>query len=189
MKIKITFALIIIALGVGAFWLFKVTGDSAPIPPPIEKFPISITMKISSPAFNFNEAIPSKYTCDGESISPPLQVSELPENTKSLALVVDDPDALSGTWIHWLVWNIDPQTTEIKENSVPQGAVQGTTSSGKTAYGPPCPPSGTHRYNFRIYALDSTLDLTPSANISDFYDAIKPHILNSAELMGVYSRE
>ena len=117
-------------------------------------------MKLASPAFAHNAIIPQKYTCQGKDISPPLTISEIPEGTVSLALITDDPDAPMGTWDHWLIWNIKP-TAEIKEDSAP--GTQGENSWGRNDYGGPCPPSGTHRYFFKLYALDSQLDLAKGA--------------------------
>jgi len=146
-------------------------------------------MKLISSAFKQGENIPSQYTCDGANVNPPLQISDLPANTQSLALIMDDPDAPIGTFIHWLVWNIDPQTTEIKENSVPSGATQGTTSFGHTGYGGPCPPSGSHHYFFKLYALDTMLDLTPNAGKDNLEQAMQNHILGHTELSGLYKRK
>ena len=146
-------------------------------------------MKITSPVFNQGEAIPSKYTCDGENMSPPLSIAEVPEGTVSLVLICDDPDAPGGDWVHWLVWNIEPGVGEIAENSVSSGAVEGTTSFGKTGYGGPCPPSGTHRYFFKIYALDTNLELDSSAEKAKLLEAMEGHVLGQGELMGRYSRE
>lgn len=146
-------------------------------------------MKISSPAFEANQIIPSKYTCDGENISPPLQITDIPANAKSLVLITDDPDAPAGTWTHWTVWNILPETKEIGENSAPIGAVEGVTSFGSKGYGGPCPPSGTHRYFFKLYALDKILDLPPSAKDSDIEKAMAGHILDKAEVVGLYKRQ
>ncbi|MBD3360547.1 YbhB/YbcL family Raf kinase inhibitor-like protein [Candidatus Peregrinibacteria bacterium] len=146
-------------------------------------------MEITSTAFNNNENIPSKYTCDGQDINPPLQISGTPENAKSLVLIVDDPDAPAGTWIHWTVWNIDPKIIEIPENSVPAGAVEGETSFENTGYGGPCPPSGTHRYFFKLYALDIMLDLDQNAKSDDIYQVMEGHTVDSAELIGLFSRE
>ena len=145
-------------------------------------------MKISSPAFEANQMIPPKYTCDGENINPPLQIADVPANTKSLILISDDPDAPMGTWVHWTMWNIPPETNEIGENSVPMGAVEGITSFGNKGYGGPCPPSGTHRYFFKLYALDAMLDLSQSAKASDIEKAMKSHILDNSELIGLYKR-
>jgi len=115
--------------------------------------------QITSPVFENNGFIPKKYTCDGVDINPQLLIANVPSETKSLALIVDDPDAPAGTWVHWVVWNISPQTHEIKENSVPNGANQGLNDFRKRSYGGPCPPSGTHRYFFKLYALDTILTL------------------------------
>jgi len=145
-------------------------------------------MKIESPAFKNNEMIPSKYTCDGENINPPLKISGIPENALSLALIVDDPDATAKTWVHWTLWNIDSKTVEIPENSVPKGAVQGITDFRVPGYGGPCPPSGAHRYFFKLYALDITLNLESSATVGNIEEAMKGHILGSAELIGLYKR-
>lgn len=145
-------------------------------------------MRISSPAFQHNQNIPSKYTCDGENINPPLQFSDIPGNAQSLVMISDDPDAPMGTWVHWTIWNIDPKTTEIAENSVPQGAIEGTTSFGETGYGGPCPPSGTHRYFFKLYALDTKLDLPTTTNAQDLKKSLQGHILAQAELIGLYKR-
>lgn len=146
-------------------------------------------MQIISPAFGHRERIPKKYTCDGEDINPPLTISDVPEGTKSLALIHDDPDALAGTWVHWTIWNIAPSTREIAERSVPEGAIEGAQSWERTGYGGPCPPSGTHRYFFKIYALDTVLDLTPNTDVKGLGAAMAGHILDTAELIGLYARQ
>jgi len=145
-------------------------------------------MKLTSPVFENNQYIPSKYTCDGEDINPPLEISEVPENARSLVLIVDDPDAPAGDWVHWTVWNISPETTNIAENSVPAGAVQGMTDFGQAGWGGPCPPSGTHHYQFKLYALDTQLDLDSSTKKSDLEKAMQGHILDQAMLVGLYQR-
>lgn len=145
-------------------------------------------MELTSPEFNNFDKIPSKYTCDGEDISPPLSFDKIPEGTKSLALILDDPDAVAGDWVHWLLWNIDPNQKTINENSVPQNTVQGTTSFGKPGYGGPCPPSGTHRYQFKLYALDTNLNLESQANKKDLENAMEGHILDQTTLVGLYQR-
>jgi Raf kinase inhibitor-like YbhB/YbcL family protein len=146
-------------------------------------------VKIESSAFKDNEFIPSKYTCDGVNISPPLRINEAPENAKSLVLIVDDPDAPIKTWVHWTIWNIDPMTSEIAEGSYPKGAVEGMTDFGRTSYGGPCPPSGTHRYFFKLYALDSVLNLISSATVKDIEKEMHGHILDKAQLIGLYKRK
>ena len=145
-------------------------------------------MKISSTAFAHNGQIPKKYTCDGSDINPPLKFEEAPANARSLALIVDDPDAPMGTWVHWVVWNIDPKSAEIKENSVPKGSMQGMNDFRKHNYGGPCPPSGTHRYFFKLYALDMTLNIGASAGKNALESAMKGHILGEAQLVGLYER-
>ncbi|MGC8981709.1 MAG: YbhB/YbcL family Raf kinase inhibitor-like protein [Minisyncoccia bacterium] len=146
-------------------------------------------MKIESPAFENNKEIPSKYTCDGEDINPPLKFSDIPEDAKSLVLIVDDPDAPFGIFTHWIVWNIDPKTTFIEENSVPEGAIVGRNDFGRNSYGGPCPPSGTHHYYFKIYALDTTLNLDKNSSKKDLEKAMKNHILEKGELVGIYKRK
>jgi len=144
-------------------------------------------MKITSSAFQEGGNIPSKFTCDGGDSSPPLQIAEIPSGAKSLALVVDDPDAPSGLFTHWIVWNISPQTNAIAEGSALKG-VQGTNDFGKSDYGGPCPPSGTHRYYFKIFALDRELDLPTGTKRSQLDAAIKGHVVAQGELMGRYSK-
>jgi Raf kinase inhibitor-like YbhB/YbcL family protein len=147
-----------------------------------------VQMKISSTAFEHNGQIPKKYTCDGSDVNPPLAFAEIPANTKSLALIVDDPDAPMGTWVHWVLWNIDPKTVEIEENSVPKGSMQGINDFRKHDYGGPCPPSGTHRYFFKLYALDMILGINANAAKPDLESSMKGHILATAELIGLYKR-
>lgn len=148
----------------------------------------NINMKLTSSAFEPNQKIPNQYTCDSENINPPLQIAEVPQNAKSLVLIMDDPDAPAGIWVHWTVWNIDPQTNEIPENSVPANAIEGVTSFGNTGYGGPCPPSGEHRYFFKLYALDKTLELSANTTKAQLEQAIQGHVLDSVELIGLYSR-
>ena len=148
-----------------------------------------IKMKLESPAFLNNQNIPAKYTCDGENISPPLKILDVPEGAKSLALIVDDPDASSGSWLHWMLWNISPTTTQIAEVSIPEGAVEGLTDFGKTGYGGPCPPSNTHRYFFKLFALDTMLELSDSAKLQELEQAMQEHIIEQAELIGFYARQ
>src|SRR5258708_14931542 len=145
-------------------------------------------MKITSSAFQEGGNIPLKFTCAGGDSSPPLRIAEIPSDAKTLALVVDDPDAPSGLFTHWIVWNISPQTNAIAEGSTPQG-VQGTNDFGKSGYGGPCPPSGTHRYYFKILALDRELDLPSGAKRGQLDAAMKGHVITQGELMGRYSRK
>jgi len=164
------------------------TNSPSLVQPASSQSPDRGSMQITSPAFNNSESIPATYTCDAENISPPLEFHDIPPETKSLTLVLDDPDAPSATWIHWLVWNIDPATTTMATGSPPPGTVQGTTSFGNTGYGGPCPPSGTHHYRFTLYALDQSIDL-PSGSTNDQLEiALKDHILATARLTSIYSR-
>lgn len=143
-------------------------------------------LTLSSTAFAAGGMIPSKYTCDGANINPPLDIQDIPDGAKSLALIVDDPDAPVGVWVHWVVWNI-PVTKFIKENIVP--GKEGLNDFRKRHYGGPCPPSGTHRYFFKIYALDTSLDLTDDSNKAGLEKAMGGHVLASGELIGLYKRQ
>lgn len=145
-------------------------------------------MKITSSAFQEGGNIPSKFTCDGGDTSPTLHIVDVPSGAKSLALVVDDPDAPGGLFTHWVVWNISPQTATVSEGSAPKG-VQGANDFGKSGYGGPCPPSGTHRYYFKIFALDRELNLPAGAKRGQLDAAMKGHVVAQGELMGRYSRK
>jgi Raf kinase inhibitor-like YbhB/YbcL family protein len=144
-------------------------------------------MKITSSAFQEGGNIPSRFTCDGSDTSPPLQITGIPSEAKSLVLIADDPDAPGGLFTHWLVWNIPPQTNSIAEGSAPKG-VQGTNDFGKSGYRGPCPPPGTHRYSFKIFALDRELDLHAGAKRSQLDAAMKGHAIAEGELVGRYAR-
>jgi len=143
-------------------------------------------MLVRSPAFENNKLIPVKYTCDGADVNPPLTIEGVPEETKTLVLIVDDPDAPMGTFDHWIVWNIPSTTRKIEENTVP--GTEGISSYRKHAYGGPCPPYGTHRYFFKVYALDARLDLKSNSTKKDVEKAMKGHILAEGELLGLYRR-
>lgn len=151
-------------------------------------------MRLLSDAFSANGTIPSRYTCDGDNLSPPLKWDDVPTETQSLALIVDDPDAPGGTFVHWVVYDISPNTREMAE-ATPAGqatlsgsAVQGKNDFGALGYGGPCPPNGTHRYFFKLYALDCTLGLPAESTKADVEAAIKGHILAQSELVGHYER-
>ena len=146
------------------------------------------TLTITSPVFKDNGNIPKQYTCDGKDVNPPLVIENIPRGAKSLALIVDDPDAPVDIWVHWVVWNMDPGTSEIKETSVPPGAIQGRNDFRKTSYGGPCPPSGTHRYFFKLYALDTVLTLGGNSTKHDLERAMQGHILGEAQTVGLYKR-
>ncbi len=150
-------------------------------------------IKIKSASFEEGGMIPSKYTCDGEDISPPLSWTPPPKGTKGLALICDDPDAPMGTWVHWLLFNLPPEVTGLSENIPPEkvlkiGAKQGRNDFGKIGYGGPCPPRGTHKYHFKLYALDSEIDLEPGATKDDLIKAMEGHILAETQLIGRYKR-
>ncbi|PIR07319.1 MAG: YbhB/YbcL family Raf kinase inhibitor-like protein [Candidatus Komeilibacteria bacterium CG11_big_fil_rev_8_21_14_0_20_36_20] len=149
-------------------------------------------MKITSPAFGNNQSIPRQYTCDGENINPPLEFLEVPVGTKSLVLIMEDPDVPKyiredGRWDHWLIWNIPPETKNITENSTPPGLV-GLNTSGRTDYVSPCPPDREHRYFFKLYALKTTLDLPAGSTKADLLAVMQAHIIDQAELIGLYQR-
>ena len=142
-------------------------------------------LSITSPAFQNNGTIPAKYTCDGDDVNPALSIEGIPGEAKSLVLIVDDPDAPMGTFVHWVVWNIPPKE-RIEEDSAP--GVEGVNDFGKRSYGGPCPPSGTHRYFFKIYALDAKLDLDTNSRKEDVERAMKGHMLARGEIVGLYRR-
>jgi len=143
-------------------------------------------MILTSQNFKHNEKIPIKFTGDGEDINPELEINNIPEDTKSLVLIMDDPDAPSGTWDHWIVFNINPKTKIILKNSIPENGVQGQNSWGENNYRGPNPPSRIHRYFFKMFALDTKLGLEKGANKQEIEVAIKDHILDKAELIGLY---
>ena len=190
-KWVIILILISLLIGIALWRYFSSQAPQKNIPQPItEQIGNHNTnsMKISSPAFKNNESIPAKFTCSGEGVNPKLDFIDVPTSTKSLALVVDDPDAPGGTFIHWLVWNISPSIASIKENSVPEGTIQGANSINSHSYVAPCPPSGTHRYQFRLYALDIILSLDSSSKISDLEKAIEGHVVERTKIIGLYKK-
>ena len=164
--------------------------EQAPPEPAGEK---TMDIELKSSAFEPGGMIPPKYTCDGENVSPPLSWQAPPEGTRSLALICDDPDAPMGTWVHWVLFNLPADTAQLTENiptsrELPGGARQGKNDFGKIGYGGPCPPSGTHRYFFKIYALDTPLQLQPGATKSQLLKAMEGHIIARGQLMGRYKR-
>ncbi|MDD5026594.1 MAG: YbhB/YbcL family Raf kinase inhibitor-like protein [Candidatus Peribacteraceae bacterium] len=147
-------------------------------------------MRILSEHFVTNGPIPADVTCDGKDRSPAFTFSKVPEDTKSLVLVSYDPDSPSGLWVHWLIYNIDPTVSEVKEGTVPDSGLQGVTGWGDTSYRGPCPPSGVHRYYFQLYALDTTLPLFDAPpDWATVKKALKGHILERAEIFGRYERK
>lgn len=150
-------------------------------------------INLKSPSFEEGETIPVRFTCDGEDISPELVWESIPTECRTLAIICDDPDAPMGTWVHWIIYNIPADLGGLEEgipsdDILPSGAVQGNNGWRRIGYGGPCPPGGTHRYFFKIYALDTTLDLGPGASKSQLTDAMEGHILAQGQLMGRYSR-
>lgn len=154
----------------------------------------NMSMTIKSPAFEEGEAIPRKYTCDGKDVSPPLEWANVPKETKALALICDDPDAPMGTFVHWVLYDLPVgSTTNLSENlpadeMLANGAKQGKNNFGKLGYRGPCPPGGTHRYYFKLYALDAETGLAPGAGKSELLEAMEGHVLAEGQLMGTYKR-
>lgn len=143
-------------------------------------------MKLGSPIFQNNDGFPPAHTCDGAGANPPLDIFAVPPRTKTLALVLRDPDAPGGIFIHWIVFNISPKIGRIEIDEVPRGARQGKTTNGRIGYVGPCPPSGTHRYIFTLYALDTELYLNDGVSIEQFNIAISGHVLATAQLLAKY---
>lgn len=153
-----------------------------------------MAFEIKSDAFKHESNIPSEYTCDGKNVSPALEWQNPPPETKSFALIADDPDAPMGTWVHWVLYDIPSAVNRLESGisgseTLPDGSKHGLTDFGRTGYGGPCPPSGRHRYYFRLYALDEMLNLPPKRKKADLLKAMEGHILAKAELMGYYQRK
>ncbi len=153
----------------------------------------AMELNIKSSAFEEGALIPEKYTCDGEDVSPPLSWTQPPKETKSMVLICDDPDAPMGTWVHWVLFGLSPDTLELAEGvshekEVLGGVKQGLNDFRRYGYGGPCPPGGTHRYFFKLYAVDTQVDLNAGATKNEILNAIKGHVLAEGELMGRYSR-
>jgi Raf kinase inhibitor-like YbhB/YbcL family protein len=153
-----------------------------------------MSMEIKSLAFGPEQDIPSKHTCDGSDTSPPLEWTGMPEGTHSLAIIADDPDAPMGTWVHWVLYDLPPETTFLPEgvpttDTLPRGGSQGRNDFGRIGYGGPCPPPGLpHRYFFKLYALDAKINLPPGVSKETLLKAMRDHILEESQLMGKYSR-
>ncbi len=153
-----------------------------------------MALELTSTAFANGDPIPMKYTCDDQDISPPLQWKDPPEGTRSFALICDDPDAPVGTWVHWVLYNLPGSTLSLPEAvpsdaDLPAGGRHGQNSWGRPGYGGPCPPGGTHRYFFKLYALDAELDLAAGGSKEELLRAMEAHVLASTETMGTYSRQ
>jgi len=166
---------------------------ASPTPPAtIEEVP-AMTLELTSTAFSEGQPIPARYTCAGEDISPPLAWRGAPPGTQSFALIMDDPDAPGRTWVHWVVFNLPASTTGLpaairSDGDLPGGALHGQNSWRRNDYGGPCPPSGTHRYFFKLYALDAMLDLSSGATKQQVLDALAGHVLAEGQLMGTYKK-
>lgn len=180
----------------GAVLVFAcgVYGASAPVVKGKTAGGKTMTIKIVSKAFAEGGMIPKEYTCDGPNVSPPLSWTGAPKDTKSLALICDDPDAPSRTWVHWVIYNVPPDTAGFPEqvpadSTLPNGARNGISDFGKFGYGGPCPPSGTHRYFFKLYALDAVLNLSGRVTKKDLLAAMEKHIVGEGQLMGKYKRQ
>jgi len=168
-------------------------------PQPVEQHPAATPqdekagLKVTSTAFNEGQPIPKQYTCDGINISPPLEWSGVPKTAKTIAIICDDPDAPAGTWVHWVFYNLPADKIGLIENTpateiLPGGGLQGTNDFKKIGYGGPCPPSGTHRYFFKLYALDAELSLKSGATKADLEKAMEGHIVSQGRLMGTFRR-
>jgi Raf kinase inhibitor-like YbhB/YbcL family protein len=181
-KVKILILIVFILIG-GAFYFLKFSKKSEKVYTEISQQKL---MKLKSPAFGENQPIPKKYTCDAENINPPLEIEGVPEKAKSLVLIVDDLDTPGGGFSHWVVWNIDPKISKIEENSKP--GIEGINDFGENSYGGPCPPFGVHRYRFKIYALDTLLEISTSSKKTDVEKSIQGHVLDFAQLVGTYQR-
>ncbi len=185
-KLYIILTLFLLAVTLSIFIVVSVS--KKPIPSPKPLITNLLSMRLTSPEFKDNEIIPGKFTCDGLNVNPELKIYGIPDNAVSLAVILDDPDSVGGDWSHWVMWNIDPKTEIITENSVPADAVVGKTDFGDNKYGGPCPPSGTHRYFFHLYALDTILNIPENSTKADLLKAMEGHLVAETKLMGVYSR-
>jgi len=148
-----------------------------------------LSMKITSTAFEDNQSIPPQYTCDGDNGNPPLAFEGVSDEVETLVLIVDDPDAPEGTWIHWTLWNIPADAAGINAGSIPESAEEGETSYGKSGYDGPCPPTGEHKYVFKLYGLDIALTISPQSTKEDLEEAMTGHVIEKAELVGLYRKQ
>lgn len=183
--------LFFIAYAAGSWWkIQKIMTQEAKraafFAPPQEV--LTDELQILSPAFKNNYFIPEEYTCRGQNINPSLLIRNVPSGAKSLALIVEDPDAAEGLFTHWLVWDIKPRTIKLDKNSVPEGSAQGRTDFGENKYGGPCPSAGVHRYFFKLYALDTVLDLPAETKRDKFLEATQGHIIAQDDVVGLFGR-
>ncbi|MEY4722542.1 MAG: hypothetical protein RLZZ324_55 [Candidatus Parcubacteria bacterium] len=179
---------VLVIVAVSALWSHGRIGDGGSGAGRDAGMPIIGHMKLISSAFEDNQSIPPAFTCDGRGVPPPLAWSDIPRDAKSLALTVRDPDAPSGTWTHWTLWNVAPKDAALASGDVPEGAVQGMTSTREQGWHAPCPPFGSHRYVFTLYALDLTLPLKPDATVTDLLRVMEGHVVGEATLTGRYQR-
>lgn len=183
---KLIILIILVVLVVVGVLVYK---NYQSTPNPSSKIMRSNTLKLTSSAFEHNGPIPEKYTCDGQDFSPPLAIAGVPSSAKSLALILHDPDApAAGGWDHWIIYNLPPMIVKLGDGE-PSPGVLGVGSSGEANYQGPCPPSGTHRYFFKLYALDAELPLPPGASKSEMETMMRGHIVDEAELIGLYGRK
>lgn len=186
-------------VGISFLWLLALAGCSNHPQPSAQPTSTNTSpsaaasMQLTSAAFKEGQAIPRQYSCDGINVSPPLEWSGVPKTAKTFALVADDPDAPSGTWVHWVFYNLPAANLGVVENlpatqDLKAGGFQGQNDFGKIGYGGPCPPSGTHRYYFKLYAVDSQLPLKAGATKAELMKAIEGHIVGQGQLMGTYGR-
>lgn len=185
-KLLTILILFLLAVTLSVFIVFTASKKPSTAPKPL--ITNLLNMQLLSPDFKNNEIIPGKFTCDGLNINPELKIYGIPDNAMSLVVVLDDPDSVGGDWSHWVVWNIDPKTDTIAENSIPAGAVVGKNDFGENKYGGPCPPSGSHKYIFHLYALDTVLNIPENSTKTDLLKAMEGHLIAETKLMGVYSR-
>ncbi len=187
---KILIGLGILLLCVGSFIFLKKPEqtEGLPVPTPTITQPPKTGFRITSPVYAEGGYIPAQYTCDGENISPPLEIHDIPEKTMSLVLIIDDIDTPKGTWVHWMLWNILPESPVIAPGTTPPGTVVGKNGFGKFAYGGPCPQTGLHRYMATVYALDTFLSIPPESDKETLVRNMNTHVLGKATLMGLYKK-
>jgi Raf kinase inhibitor-like YbhB/YbcL family protein len=183
--------IVVTLLAVAVLFTACLAKDKPGAPPKGDK---TMALTITSPVFAEGGMIPKKFTCDDADVSPALEIKGVPASAKSLALIADDPDAPVGIWVHWVLYNLPPDTKKLdeampKDTTLKNGARQGVTDFGSPGYGGPCPPGGTHRYYFKVYALDTMLTVTGKATKKDLEAAMKGHILAEGQLMGKYARQ
>ncbi len=175
------------------FFSILARGETNALPESIAKGGTTMEIKVTSPAFKESDLIPKKYTCDGDNVSPAIEWTGVPDSAKFIALICDDPDAPRGTWVHWVIFNIPAGVKGLAENiqrtsTLPNGARQGINDSHELGFDGPCPPGGTHRYYFKVYALDNILTLESGATKAQLLKAMDGHILGEGQLMGRYKR-